>query len=162
MRNQACVAFLLAAAAISQGADTRASRRSWAADNGNGTYSNPLFYDQFSDPDMLALLNSPYAWIGLLRDDSGIAIAQYEHITGKTVREPAASANVWLRVHSNFDTEISQFQLQLQREGVRTSRTQICDGLSTQDFSGGSIRVVLLQHGRGARRPGRLQFLRRG
>ena len=27
--------------------------RSWAADNGNGTYSNPLFYDEFSDPDMI-------------------------------------------------------------------------------------------------------------
>jgi hypothetical protein len=30
-----------------QGADTP---KSWAADNGNGTYSNPLFYDEFSDP----------------------------------------------------------------------------------------------------------------
>jgi xylan 1,4-beta-xylosidase len=27
--------------------------KSWAADNGNGTYSNPLFYDEFSDPDMI-------------------------------------------------------------------------------------------------------------
>src|SRR5215470_502918 len=27
--------------------------RSWAADNGNGTYSNPLFYDEFADPDMI-------------------------------------------------------------------------------------------------------------
>jgi beta-xylosidase len=31
----------------------RAQSRSWAADNGNGTYSNPLFYDEFSDPDMI-------------------------------------------------------------------------------------------------------------
>src|SRR3954447_942522 len=28
-------------------------QRSWAADNGNGTYSNPLFYDEFSDPDLI-------------------------------------------------------------------------------------------------------------
>ncbi len=27
--------------------------RTWAADNENGTYSNPLFYDEFSDPDMI-------------------------------------------------------------------------------------------------------------
>jgi beta-xylosidase len=27
--------------------------RSWAADNGNGSYSNPLFYDEFSDPDFM-------------------------------------------------------------------------------------------------------------
>ncbi len=26
---------------------------SWSADNGNGTYTNPLFYDEFSDPDLI-------------------------------------------------------------------------------------------------------------
>lgn len=26
---------------------------SWSADNGNGTYTNPLFYDEFSDPDII-------------------------------------------------------------------------------------------------------------
>src|SRR5882672_9214884 len=25
----------------------------WTADNGNGTFSNPLFYDEFSDPDLI-------------------------------------------------------------------------------------------------------------
>src|SRR6478609_8355313 len=25
----------------------------WTADNGNGTFTNPLFYDEFSDPDMI-------------------------------------------------------------------------------------------------------------
>ena len=27
--------------------------RSWIADNGNGTYSNPLFYEEFEDPDVI-------------------------------------------------------------------------------------------------------------
>ncbi|WP_406826196.1 family 43 glycosylhydrolase [Pedobacter sp. KACC 23697] len=27
--------------------------QSWTADNGNGTYTNPLFYDEFSDPDLI-------------------------------------------------------------------------------------------------------------
>ncbi len=31
-----------------QGTDT-----SWTADNGNGTYSNPLFYEEFEDPDVI-------------------------------------------------------------------------------------------------------------
>ncbi|MGC9973295.1 MAG: family 43 glycosylhydrolase, partial [Bryobacteraceae bacterium] len=30
-----------------------ASAQTWQADNGNGTYSNPLFFDEFSDPDMI-------------------------------------------------------------------------------------------------------------
>lgn len=29
------------------------AQKSWTADNGNGTYTNPLFYDEFSDPDMI-------------------------------------------------------------------------------------------------------------
>ena len=28
-------------------------RMTWSADNGNGTYTNPLFYDEFSDPDII-------------------------------------------------------------------------------------------------------------
>ena len=27
--------------------------KTWTADNGNGTFSNPLFYDEFSDPDLI-------------------------------------------------------------------------------------------------------------
>ena len=46
--------LLLLLAIPMQAADARKnSARSWAADNGNGTYSNPLFYDEFSDPDMI-------------------------------------------------------------------------------------------------------------
>lgn len=31
----------------------RSSSQTWMPDNGNGTYTNPLFYDEFSDPDMI-------------------------------------------------------------------------------------------------------------
>ena len=30
-----------------------ASAETWTADNGDGTFSNPLFYDEFSDPDLI-------------------------------------------------------------------------------------------------------------
>jgi hypothetical protein len=60
MRDKICLALLLAAAAVLQGADSHQSRRSWAADNGNGTYSNPLFYDEFSDPDMIRVGSDYY------------------------------------------------------------------------------------------------------
>src|ERR1051325_859729 len=51
------LALILAAVAVLNGADTR---RSWASDNGNGTYSNPLFYDEFSDPDMIRVGSDYY------------------------------------------------------------------------------------------------------
>ena len=30
-----------------------ATPATWSADNGNGTYTNPIFYDEFSDPDLI-------------------------------------------------------------------------------------------------------------
>ena len=32
----------------------------WKADNGNGTFTNPLFYDEFSDPDMIRVGDDYY------------------------------------------------------------------------------------------------------
>ena len=34
--------------------------QSWTADNGNGTFTNPLFYDEFSDPDVLRVGDDYY------------------------------------------------------------------------------------------------------
>ena len=32
----------------------------WTADNGNGTYSNPLFYEEFEDPDVIRVGDDYY------------------------------------------------------------------------------------------------------
>lgn len=48
-------AMLMACAAMSATAQT-----SWTADNGNGTFTNPLFYDEFSDPDILRVGDDYY------------------------------------------------------------------------------------------------------
>ncbi len=44
--------FLLGALLLSS-IMSHAQTTSWTADNGNGTYTNPLFYDEFSDPDVI-------------------------------------------------------------------------------------------------------------
>ncbi|HKX31452.1 MAG TPA: family 43 glycosylhydrolase, partial [Blastocatellia bacterium] len=36
------------------------SAQTWRADNGNGTFSNPLFYDEFSDPDLIRVGDDYY------------------------------------------------------------------------------------------------------
>ncbi|HET9984138.1 MAG TPA: glycoside hydrolase 43 family protein [Longimicrobiales bacterium] len=45
LRRLVCLLLLLGACP--------ARAQTWTADNGNGTYSNPLFYDEFSDPDLI-------------------------------------------------------------------------------------------------------------
>lgn len=37
-----------------------AAARHWTADNGNGTYSNPLFYSEFEDPDLIRVGDDYY------------------------------------------------------------------------------------------------------
>jgi xylan 1,4-beta-xylosidase len=45
-----CIA--IAATPLSAGISTDVAKH-WTADNGNGTYSNPLFYEEFEDPDVI-------------------------------------------------------------------------------------------------------------
>ena len=55
------VALLLLAAALPDclGAAVAAGQ-GWTADNGNGTYSNPLFYEEFEDPDVIRVGDDYY------------------------------------------------------------------------------------------------------
>ena len=39
---------------------TDAQAQTWSADNGNGTFTNPLMYDEFSDPDILRVGDDYY------------------------------------------------------------------------------------------------------
>ncbi len=61
----------------------------------------------------LALLNSPYAWIGLQRNDTGYVLTQYDHTTGKSTPVPVSTSHVWLRAHCDYDTEIAKFSYSL-------------------------------------------------
>lgn len=49
-----CMAALIAAASATSWA------ASWTADNGNGTFTNPIFYDEFSDPDLIRVGDTFY------------------------------------------------------------------------------------------------------
>lgn len=44
---------LLCLAALGAVAPSARAAATWTADNGNGTFTNPLFYDEFSDPDLI-------------------------------------------------------------------------------------------------------------
>lgn len=59
----------------------------------------------------LALLNRPYAWIGVRRDSAGpgFVLEQYDQATGRTVRRPLGGPRVWLRADCDFLTERARF-----------------------------------------------------
>lgn len=41
-------------------AATPSNIQTWTSDNGNGTYTNPLLYDEFSDPDLIRVKDDYY------------------------------------------------------------------------------------------------------
>ncbi|MFD1951817.1 glycoside hydrolase 43 family protein [Sphingomonas arantia] len=47
------LALLMATTLLPAAATPSSAPRTWTADNGNGTFTNPLFFDEFSDPDMI-------------------------------------------------------------------------------------------------------------
>ena len=50
-KNTLAAAIALAVLAIAHAAP--AAPATWTPDNGNGTFTNPIFYDEFSDPDLI-------------------------------------------------------------------------------------------------------------
>ena len=55
-----CMVLLASSGLQAQNSTTFAPPVSWTADNGNGTFTNPLFYDEFSDPDILRVGDDYY------------------------------------------------------------------------------------------------------
>ncbi len=52
--------FIFCLLAMTSFLGVQAQNKSWTADNGNGTFTNPLFYDEFSDPDILRVGDDYY------------------------------------------------------------------------------------------------------
>jgi beta-xylosidase len=57
----------------------------------------------------LALLNAPYAWIGLIKTPEGATVQMFDQTDRKTTNASTRAAHLWLRVACNFDTEQAVF-----------------------------------------------------
>lgn len=57
----------------------------------------------------LALLNYPYAWIGVAKTADGLELRQYDQKANETAREKIAGERFWLRAHCDYDLEIAEF-----------------------------------------------------
>ena len=64
---------------------------------------------QENDVAGLALLNRPYAWVGVRRSASGLSLEQYDQTDDSTVAIPLRTSRVWLRVGADFLTENARF-----------------------------------------------------
>ncbi|MCB0635942.1 MAG: hypothetical protein KDC54_04970, partial [Lewinella sp.] len=56
----------------------------------------------------LALLNLPYAWVGMSRIDTGFVLQFHDQQAEKRITLRTEATRVWLRAHCNFDTDIGR------------------------------------------------------
>jgi hypothetical protein len=57
----------------------------------------------------LALLSSPYAWIGLVKSTEGLSLQTFDQTHRGTAKAPVSTTRAWLRVACDFDTEKAVF-----------------------------------------------------
>jgi len=47
-------------ASVTKNNQKEVNDKTWISDNGNGTFTNPLFHDEFSDPDLIRVGDDYY------------------------------------------------------------------------------------------------------
>jgi hypothetical protein len=57
----------------------------------------------------LALLSSPYAWIGVVKSAEGVTLQTFDQTNRTTATAPTSPTHLWLRAACNFDTEKAVF-----------------------------------------------------
>ena len=120
----------------------------------------------------LALLSSPYAWIGVVKTAEGTALQMFDGGGGGAEAaggaapapdqcphhqaRPHPPAHLWLRVHCNFDTDEAIFSWSADGKAIHAAGQALHHDLPVDDLPGRAPRVVQLQHLRPARRLCRL------
>lgn len=93
-RFASVVVYASAATLEAANAPGSASRH-WTADNGNGTYSNPLFYEEFEDPDVIRVGDDYYFAGTTMHMNPAVQIMRHHaHVAHQSplIRHPAKHA----------------------------------------------------------------------
>jgi hypothetical protein len=102
---------------------------------------------QIGDVAGLALMNAPYAWIGVSRDSEGFTINQFDQLTGKKESTPFAGMRLWLRVKCDFLTEKARFSYSLDGEKFKQFGDEFTMIFQLRTFQG--IRYSLFHYNTG-------------
>ena len=92
----------------------------------------------------LALLNYPYAWIGLVRDDGGYEIQQFDQRTNRLQTKKVHTARIWFRANCNFDTEFASFSYSTDGETFLPLGEQFIMAFQLKTFQG--VRFALFNY----------------
>jgi len=106
----------------------------------------------------LALLNYPYAWIGVARTSDGFLLQQLDQTTGKTFRTAFEGGRVWLRAHCDFLTEKATFSYSLDGKNFQPLGDEFIMIFQVRTFQG--IRYSLFNYNTSGASGGYADFTR--
>jgi len=104
----------------------------------------------------LALLNLPWAWIGVERKGNAYTVEEHDFTTGKSATAALAGPRVWLRVHCNFDTEISTFRYSADGKDFKPLGDEYISVFQLTTFQG--VRFALFNYNEGGKPGGQADF----
>ena len=104
----------------------------------------------------LALLNLPYAWIGISENKDGIEVQQYDQQTEQIHHHKTEASRVWLRAHCNFDTEIAEFSYST--DGLHFEKTGVDYTMPYQLRTFQGVRFALFNYSTGGKEGGYADF----
>ena len=109
-----------------------------------------------SDVAGLALLNRPYAWIGVRRTKEGLSLEQYDQTVDSTTSTPIVSSRVWLRADADFLTEQARFSYSTDGMTWMSFGRQFTMAFQLKTFQG--VRFALFHYNSGGAAGGVADF----
>jgi beta-xylosidase len=104
----------------------------------------------------LALLNVPFATLGVVRDGSGYRLRFYDQIADRTLEEPLPGPIVHLRVSGDFDREIAQFAISTDGQVFEPIGEELRTAYQLKTFQG--VRYALFAFNEKGRAGGHADF----
>ncbi len=111
---------------------------------------------QAGDVAGLALLNLPWSWIGVKKDGDSYTIQQYDFTTDKSASAKLTSPHVWLRVHCDFDKEISTYSYSADGKTFKPLGEEFVTVFQLTTFQG--VRYALFNYNSGGKEGGQADF----
>jgi ABC-type transporter Mla MlaB component len=95
----------------------------------------------------LALLNSPYAWIGVRYAGNDLELTFFDQSKGKSKARVLTTGQIWLRAHCNFLTEKARFSYSLDGRRFVPFGDEFTTIFQLTTFQG--VRYALFAYGSG-------------
>lgn len=104
----------------------------------------------------LALLNLPYAWIGIVREDGNNRLRFYNQQEGKIIDIKIDQTTIWLHAHCDFDTDTGKLSYSLDGNNYQEIGGEILLPYQLKTFQG--VRYALFNFNTGGKEGGYADF----